>query len=432
MKLIIKNAKVVNADGASEEAVFVADGKIVAAFPEEEADRVIDGTGKVLMPGAIDTHVHFREPGAEHKEVWETGSSAAAMGGVTTVLDMPNNNPAIISVENLEKKREIVKGRSYVNYGFFFGAAGNGNVDEIRKAENIAGVKVYMGSSTGDLLVDKPSVWEDVFQVCKEVDVPVVVHAENEERIRSRMKHFSGQKEIVTHAKIRDCECAHIAADAAVELRAKVGNRLHIAHMSCKEELALVRENLCLELSCEVCPHHLYFSMEDMEDAFLKMNPPLRHKEDLVALWEGVRDGSVSCLATDHAPHTIEEKSNGLNSPSGVPGVQFLLPLMLNEVNEKMLDLPWLVQQISVGASEVFRLQNKGWVKEGYDADLVLVDMNMEKTVTRDMVQSKCGWSPYEGYKLKGWPVMTIVQGEVVMEDGKMVGEFVGKEVEIG
>lgn len=427
MRLIFKNVTVVNAEGMEQRDVFVEDGKISGPF--EAADRIIDGSGKFLLPGAIDAHVHFREPGASHKETWETGSRAAAMGGVTSVLDMPNTQPPTITVEALQAKRELVKGRSYVNYGFHFGAAGSGNRAEIEAAENIAGIKVYMGSSTGNLLVDQESQWESVFRTAQKKGVPVIVHAENEARILERSRTFAGATDPKVHAEIRDCECAKIAVHDALELREKIGNKLHVAHMSCGQELNLIRQHAHTDLSCEVAPHHLYFSMDDMKDGFLKMNPPLRHEEDLRSLWEGVRDGSVHCIATDHAPHTKEEKSLGLSAPSGVPGVEFSLPLLLNEVSEGMLELTDVVRLMSSEPARIFGIEKRGRIAEGYHADLVLVDMNKTQTITESMVQSKCGWTPYDGYTLKAWPVLTMVNGEVVMEEGRIVSDPCGEEL---
>ncbi|MBU0981368.1 dihydroorotase [Patescibacteria group bacterium] len=429
MKLVFKNVTIVNAYGREVRDVFVSGDKIVSPFDEEDA-RVINGEGKFLIPGVIDPHVHFREPGATLKEDFESGSLAAAVGGVTTVLDMPNNSPAITTAELLEEKRDLVKGRSHVNYGFHFGATGDNN-EEIKKARGIKGVKVYMGSSTGDLLVSDSKKWVDIFKTAKEVDVPVVVHAENEERIRSRMDEFSGRTDAHVHTEIRDCECAKIALSSAIAVRKKVGNKLHVAHMSCAEEVLLIKNNLDSRLSCEATPHHLFFSEEDMVDSFLKMNPPLRSAEDMRTLWEAVRGGTVNCLATDHAPHTVEEKSRSyLEAPAGVPGVEFLLPLMLNEVKQNMLGFEQLVGLLSAEAARIFGLKGKGEICEGMDADLVLVDMEKEMKITRNMVRSKCGWSPYEGYLLKGWPVITVVNGEIVVEQGKVTEAMPGREVD--
>lgn len=339
--------------------------------------------GKVLIPGVIDVHVHFRDPGAPEKEDWESGSAAALAGGVTTVLDMPNTNPATVTVEALEAKRAIAKAKSKVGFGLFFGATRD-NLDEIRKAQNICGIKIYMGSSTGNLLLDDPAIWEEVFKIAKEKNVPVVVHAETESMIQ---------------AGKRDCECARVATEAAIALREKIGNRLHIAHLSCRAEVELVRAHKCPELTCEVTPHHLLFTKEDQKDGFLKMNPPLRSKEDVEALWEGLRDGTIDCIATDHAPHTMEEKKSE-NPPAGVPGVEFMLPLMLNAVNEGKLTLERLVELTSENPSRIFGVPVQGQV---------LVDMNLEKTIRREDVKSKCGWSPYENRNIKGWPIQVHI-----------------------
>ncbi|MBT4384748.1 dihydroorotase [Candidatus Peregrinibacteria bacterium] len=420
MKLIFKNVTVVNSDGREVRDVFVDGEKIVAIFDEGEDVRVIDGTGQFLLPGVIDAHVHFREPGASHKETWETGSKAAVLGGVTTVLDMPNNNPAITTMEHLQGKRDLVKGRSYCNYGFHFG--GSGNFAALEELEGSPAVKVYMGASTGDLLVDEPTAWEKIFEICERKNLPVIVHAENDDRIRERAKEFT------VHTEIRDCECARIATSAAVALREKIGNKLHIAHMSCKEEVEIVRANKNENLSCEVCPHHLFFTADEMKDGFLKMNPPLRAQEDVDALWEAMKDGTVNCIATDHAPHTVEEKGVA-GPPSGVPGVEFSLPLMLDAVNAGRLELEDLARLMGSEPARIFGLSGRGVVREGMVADLVLVDMDLSRVVSKDLVQSKCGWSPYEGRHLKGWPVMTIVNGEVVMEGGELAEDLtkVGK-----
>src|SRR3989344_7653626 len=369
---LIKNVTVISAGGREVRDVSVG-----------RDAREIDGTGKFLLPGLTDAHVHFRDPGFPEKEDWETGSAAALAGGVTTVLDMPNTMPATTTVEALEAKRTIALAKSKVQFGLFFGATRD-NLEEIRRAKNICGIKIYMGSSTGQLLLTDPAVWEKVFQIAKEKDVPVVVHAESEALIQ---------------AGRRDCECARVATEAAIALREKVGNRLHIAHLSCKAELELVRAHKNSMLSCEVTPHHLLFTREDVKDGFLKVNPPLRSAEDVAALWEGLRDGTVDCLATDHAPHTKAEK-NGANPPAGVPGVEFLLPLMLNAVNEGKLTLERLVALSSENPERIFKAKSAGFV---------LVDMHLEKTVQQMDIRSKCGWSPYLGRTLKGWPVAVVV-----------------------
>lgn len=371
--ILLKNVTVVSSQGRETRDISFEGQAGVA-------DEVLDGTGKFLIPGAIDAHVHFRDPGSPEKEDWASGSAAALAGGVTMVLDMPNTNPATITVEALEAKRAIAAEKSQVHFGLFFGATRD-NLDEMRRAENICGIKIYMGSSTGNLLLDDPAVWEEVFKIAKEKDVPVVVHAETESMIQ---------------AGKRDCECARVATEAAIALREKVGNRLHIAHVSCKAELELIRAHKCPELTCEVTPHHLLFTAADVKDAFLKMNPPLRSQADQDALWEGLRDGTIDCIATDHAPHTKEEKGRPYaEAPAGVPGVEFMLPLMLNAVNEGRITLEKLVALTSENPARIFGLHVMGWS---------LIDMGLEKRIQTSDIRSKCGWSPYVNRNIKGWP----------------------------
>lgn len=361
--------------------VVSSQGREVRDVSFEGADAVVDGTGKYLLPGAIDAHVHFRDPGSPEKEDWASGSAAALAGGVTTVLDMPNTNPATITVEALEAKRAVAAAKSLVRFGLFFGATRD-NLEEMRRAENICGIKIYMGSSTGNLLLDDPAVWKEVFKIAKEKNVPVVVHAETESMIQ---------------AGKRDCECARVATEAAIALREKVGNRLHIAHVSCKQELELIRAHKCPELTCEVTPHHLLFTEADRKDAFLKMNPPLRSQADQDALWEGLRDGTIDCIATDHAPHTNEEKQKSMEeAPAGVPGVEFMLPLMLNAVNQGKLSLEQVVALTSENPARIFGIESVGWV---------LVNMDLGKVIGQGDIRSKCGWSPYESRNIKGWPI---------------------------
>lgn len=424
MKLILQSASVVSSRNTKVRDVFVEDGKIVEAFSENEADQIIDGRGKFLLPGVIDPHVHFRDPGNPEKEDFESGSLAAAFGGVTTVLDMPNTNPPTISQAALDAKKKHIEGRSHVNYGFFAGATKD--LDALKKMKGIAGIKMYMASSTGGLLLEEPEYWEEVFKIAKARDLPVVVHAEHEGCIQKNM----GRKgeEASDYCRVRSSECAREAVELALELRKKIGNRLHIAHLSTKSELELVRAYKNPKLTCEVAPHHLFFTMEDMEDAFLKMNPPLRTIMDVEALWRALLDGTVTCIATDHAPHTREEKEQDVwEAPAGVPGVEFSLPLMLNAVDEGRLSLERVVALMCEGPAQAFGFKSKGALTVGMDADMVLVDMKLKKSVSSKNVHSKCGWTPYEFFILQGWPVTTIVNGEVVVKEGKLVEKLKGQ-----
>jgi dihydroorotase len=429
MEFLFKSATVVSSSGQKTRDIYVKDGKIVAPF-KSEVMTVIDCEGKLLLPGIIDCHVHFREPGATHKGDFESESRAAACGGVTTVLDMPNNTPPILTAADLAEKRKIVRGRSYTNYGFFVGAGQD--TEALKSIEGACGIKLYMGSSTGNLLVDDPDKWEEIFKIAKVKNLTVTVHAEKESRVKSGMERFKNDEDPCAYAHARDCQCAREATCAALELRKKIGNKVHIAHLSCKSELELMKEFKNPNLTCEVAPHHLFFTMEDMEDAFLKMNPPLRTITDVEALWRGLMDGTVSLIVTDHAPHTLEEKREDMwTAPAGVPGVQFVLPLMLNSVNEERIPLEKLVALLCENPARIFGLKGKGKIEEGYAADLVLVDMKKTHTIVREDVLSKCGFSPYEFFTLKGWPVLTMINGEIVMKDGRVSGEKVGVEVSL-
>lgn len=368
----IKNLTVVSADGFEKRDLSF-----------EGANEEVDGTGKFLLPGLVDAHVHFRDPGAPEKEDWASGSEAALAGGITLVLDMPNTKPSTTTVAALEAKRAVAQAKSRVDFGLFFGAT-HDNLDEIRQAEKICGIKIYMGSSTGDLLLDDPLVWEEVFKIAKEKNVPVVVHAETEVMIQSGK---------------RDCECARLATEKAIALREKIGNRLHIAHVTCAAEIELIRKHKSPELTCEVTPHHLLFTQEDARDGFLKMNPPLRTRADKQALWAALKDGTIDCVATDHAPHTMEEKRSS-TPPAGVPGVEFVLPILLNAVNEGRLELTDVVRLMNLNPGRIFGVQPRGWT---------LVDMEKVKTIEQSDIRSRCGWSPYLGRTLKGWPLRTFL-----------------------
>lgn len=441
MATLIYNAKIVGADKTFSGSVLIENGKILKVYhgSEEvigEFDAEYNLEGKYLLPGAIDAHVHFRTPGHEYKEDWRTGSAAAAAGGVTTVLDMPNNNPSVTTVEALGKKRAMINGKTRVNYGLFFGATPT-NIEEVKKAENIAGVKIYMGSSTGDLLVDQHGAVEKIFEALP--DVLIAVHAENEAMMRENSEKYKGVDEPSVHSKIRTCECAEVATKEAIHIGKKYGNRLHICHLSSASELEEVRKFKAaastehdLSLSCEATPHHLFLNTSAYEEFgnFVRINPPLRHITDNQVLLSGIKDGSIDIIATDHAPHTREEKEKSYKeAPSGVPGVQTMLPLILNEVNHGELNLQDVVRLTSAAPAEIFGIKGKGRIEEGYDADFTVVDMDMEKEVTDKEQFSKCGWSAFKGKKLKGWPVKTFVNGVVVYDDGKVLDQYVGKEV---
>jgi dihydroorotase len=326
-----------------------------------------------------------------------------------------------------------------VNYGLYIGATPT-NIDEVKRAPNVAGVKIYMGASTGSLLVDKHDLLEGIFAALP--DRLIAVHAENDAMMKEKAVEFEGVKgDTSIHSRIRSCDCAYVSVKEAIHLGKKYGNRLHICHMSCSEELEEVRKFKAAEatekdlrLSCESAPHHLFLNTSDYSELgnYGRMNPPLRHITDNKALLSGLKDGSIDMVSTDHAPHTREEKDKDYwEAPSGVPGVQTSLPLILNEVHHGELNLQDVVRIMSDGPVRVFGIKNKGKIEEGYDADLVVVDMDLKKAVRDEDQLSKCGWSAFNGRTLKGWPVMTFVNG-VLVYDGEVRDKFIGTEVEFG
>jgi dihydroorotase len=409
--------------------IHIKDGVIVK-IGENEEKEVIDCTGLTLMPGAIDGHVHFREPGGEKKEDWLTGSRSAAKGGITTVLDMPNNNPPVIDQESLDLKRERAK-KSIVNYGFHFGATTK-NLDLIKNIEGIAGVKIYFGSSTGNLLVDNP---DDVKKIFTEANRVFLVHAEDEKLIQSKIHDFKDLNDPLIHTDIRPPRAAIKAVRDILKLVEITKARVHFCHVSTAGELDLIAEakKKGLNVTCEVSPHHLFLNSDEyhQQGNWVKMNPPLRPEEDRLALWERIKDGTIDTIATDHAPHTKEEKHLAYwDAPAGVPGVETMLPLLLNEVNKGELDLKKIIELVCENPAKIFKIKNKGKIEEGYDADLTLIDMQFEKEVMNEDLETKCGWTPFVGRNLIGWPVTTIVGGNIVYNSLEINEQFKAKEID--
>ncbi|MBD3328558.1 amidohydrolase family protein [Candidatus Peregrinibacteria bacterium] len=427
------NGKVISHNRIYEACVVVKDGKIEKVIEGKcELDHdmeIIDITGKYVMPGAIDAHVHFRSPGYEHKEDWETGSKAALAGGVTTVFDMPNVKPPTVSVDTLDEKRKMVAEKSLVNFGLFLGATPD-NLDEAKKAKNIPGVKFYMGTTTGDMVTDDLNLLE---KFLSETDHMITVHAEDEACIQTHAKEYEGIEDPSVHSKIRDPECANKATHDAIHLAKKCGHRLHIAHMSTEHEMMTVKKFKDVPITCEVTPHHLFYNDHDYEGlgTKLRMNPPVRPMTDQVKLWEGIKSGIVDIVATDHAPHTEEEKAAPYSkAPSGVPGVQTMLPLLLNEARKGIISYEKVVELVSYNPAKIYKVKNKGEITEGFDADLTVLDLSLKAKVERDYLFSKCGWSPWEGRELTGWPVMTFVGGNLMYEWRDKFGSEKGNEVQ--
>ncbi len=400
MSLLIKNCRVLIKDKVYAKNILIKKGKIVKITNKEsKADSVIDAKNNFILPGLIDCHVHFREPGLTHKEDFLTGSMAAAKGGITTIFDMPNTLPPTTTLAALDEKRKLAA-KSIVNYGLIFGAATN-NVSEIKKARNIAAVKLYMDETTGGLKVDDFEAICDIFRMSK----ITIVHAED----------YNVQNAI------------------NVMIKNKLKNRLHVAHVSSAQELAYSKSNkIKKQVTAEVTPHHLFMNKKDIQvlGAFAEMNPRLKTEQDQKALWEGIKNGDVDVIATDHAPHLKEEKEMA-NYPFGVPGVETMLPLLLDAFNSNKITLPEIVKLCCENPAKIFKIKNKGFLKEGFDADLVIVDLDKRQAVRNEDLLTKCKWSPFEGKILKGWPVTTIVNGNVVYNNGE-VFDIKAREVQYG
>lgn len=403
--MLLKNCKI----GEELKDILIEEGKI------KEIGHIsgegIDLGGKIVLPGLIDPHVHFREPGMTHKEDWKTGSLAAARGGYTTVFDMPNTNPSTTTMDALNEKIELAK-KSIVNAKFHFGATKE-NFSEYEKSGLV--LKIFMGSSTGNLLVDKEDDLDELFSKAKFV----MVHAEDEEIINENAKRLKERSDPFVHSEIRSNKAAAVAVERAIRLAEKNGTILYVCHASTKEEIELIRDakKRGVKVYCEVTPHHLFLDNNELniQGNFAKMNPPLRSPQDVEALWVGVNDGTVDTIGTDHAPHLISEKIKAYSeAPAGVPGIENALSLMLDAVASRKTTLSRLSELMSENPAKIFQLNNKGKIEVLADADLTIVDLDKIKNVINEKQHTKCKWSPYNGMELKGDCVMTIVGGKVV------------------
>jgi dihydroorotase len=390
--------------------VQTIDGCTIDHSINSDHHQVIDGTGLVLLPALIDPHVHFRTPGAEHKENWETASQAAIAGGVTTVFDMPNNTPSCITAKRLAEKKEIIDHQLKIplRYGLYLGADQN-HLDEIPKTKHqIVGVKIYMGSSTGDLLMNDPAALDKAFQIAGENDVLIAVHAEDEELIQKRKTECKAALHPASHSIIRNPEVAARAVAQAIDLATKYHTRLYIAHVSTKEELDLIRKakKKKLPIYAEATPHHLFLTTKLYETLGTRalVNPPLRDTTE--ALWDAIYDHTIDTIGTDHAPHLLSEKNQPYGSaPSGFPSIELYLALLLNAHHEKKISLAQIVSLTHTRPQEIFR-----WKPND---DVVLVDLNKRRTIDNAHLKTKAKWSPYAGLTLTGWPRYTILNGQV-------------------
>jgi len=394
MSILIKNAKILDGDKLIEKNILIVD-KFIREVSNERVtvDRVIDAKGNIVLLGIIDSHVHFREPGLTQKEDFFTGSCAAAAGGVTTILDMPNTNPPTTSLELLKQKRELAK-KSIVNYGFHFGATKN-NLDEIKKIKRIASVKVFMDLSTGEMMIDDDEALKKIFESAKLISV----HAEAEK------------------------------LEKALGLIQPTKNRLYLCHISSENELKTISHAKTSRFYTELTPHHLFLTEDDAKQLgnFGLIKPELKTKKDQDALWQALDKNNIDTIASDHAPHTIEEKNGG--KAYGVPGTETMLPLLLDAVNKGRLKLQQITKLCCENPAKIFAIRNRGILREEYHADLTIVDMKKEKKVENDRLFTKCKWSPFNGKTLKGWPILTIVNGNVVFENDQIV-DVKSKEVD--
>lgn len=432
--LLLENCRLFN-DLKKTVSVLVENQRIAEITDGRlDCENTIDCTGNVLLPGLIDSHVHFRYPGGEHKEDWEHGSRAAVSGGITTVLDMPNNSPPASEKSVLDAKREKASKDSYCNFGFYLGATEE-NVPEIEAAEKIAGIKLYAGSSTGGLLVENDASIRRVFEAAKKANMLVAVHAEDEQTMKQNTKLAKNRfwQHARYHSKIRSAEAEAIAIERMLEIQKLVGNKLHICHISSKRAMDIVKEakDAGNWVTAEVCPHHLFLTEHATEEIanFAKVNPSLKTKYDAKALWKFLRNGAIDVIATDHAPHTVEEKKHDYyDAPSGVPGCQTMLPLLLDAVHNELLSIDMLVEACCINPAKIFGIKERGAIKEGNFADLTLVDLDSEQEILNEQQYSKCAWTPFHRWKTKGKVMKTIVNGNLVFDSGKFF-EARGREV---
>jgi dihydroorotase len=425
-KTLIRGATVVFPDGVRVANVLFSSGIVidVDASPTAAADVVVDAPGYLLIPGVVDDQVHFREPGLTHKEDLATASHACAAGGVTTFLEMPNTKPPAITVEGVRQKELLAAEKSLVNYGFYIGATTD-NVDDLAEAKNIPGIKIFIGSSTGSLLVDEQDALERIFA---ETDLPICAHCEDESTVRANAARFAGTSDVADHSKIRDVTAAVIATQRSIDLATRHQHRFHVLHVSTAAELPLIAAAEKPYITAEVCPHHLFFNVDDYArlGTLIQMNPSIKAKSDNDALRQALIDGVIQVIATDHAPHTLDEKKLAYpQSPSGLPAIENSLALMLNEVSNGKFTIEQVVSWMCDAPARVWGITGKGRIAVGYDADLVLVDPNMKKTIRNEEQFTKTQWSPWHGETLTGWPVTTWVGGRRVFDrrDGGL-GKF--------
>jgi len=433
LDLIIKNGscfidgKLINTD------IGVSNGKItnIGDLSKENHKEIFEANKLVVLPGCIDTQVHFREPGSTDAEDLNSGSKAAIRGGITGVFEMPNTNPPTSSKKEFQNKLKLAKNRMYCNYAFYFGATPTNNLElaDLKNLEGCCGVKLFVGSSTGNLLVDKENDIEKIFEYTSKI---VSVHSEDEEILNKRKKLIE-KGNVLTHPLWRNEECAISSTRKIVKIAKRLNKKAHILHVTTKEEVDFLSQNKG-NITFEITPQHLTLYSPDCYQklgTYAQMNPPIRDKSHYDRLWYAVKNNYNDTIGSDHAPHLKVNKDKEYpNSPSGMPGVQTLLPVMLNHINDGKLKLEQLVKFLCENPTKIFGIKNKGYIKKDFDADFTIIDMNKTIEIKNENIESKCGWSPFDGFKFKGTPTSTIIAGKIIMQDGKILGDPSGTPLE--
>lgn len=430
--LIVRGGEVANHAGRGMADVGVRDGRIafVGDLSQASAGEVVDASGLTVLPGLIDTQVHFREPGLEWKEDLETGSRAAALGGVVAVFEMPNTNPNTTDPDALADKLARAKDRMWTDHAFYIGGThGNAaHLGELERLPGCCGVKVFMGASTGDLLIADD---DGVREVLRNVSRRATFHSEDEYRLAER-RSLARAGDWTSHPEVRDPESAILSTRRLVGLAKEVGRRIHVLHVTTAEEIAFLAQHKDVA-TVEVTPQHLTLDGDEAYErlkGLAQMNPPIRNAPHIAGLWRGVQQGVVDVLGSDHAPHTLEEKARPYPaSPSGMPGVQTLAPVMLTHVAQGRLTLERFIDLTSAGPQRIFNIAGKGRLAEGYDADLTLVDLKARRVIRHADMATRSGWTPFDGFEAEGWPMATLVRGRVVMKDGELIGAAHGRPV---
>ena len=439
-EILIKDATLVN-EGKVIQKDLLIKGETIASICDSispsSSMEVIDAKGLHLLPGWIDDQVHFREPGLTHKATIASESRAAVAGGITSFLEMPNTIPQTTDSDALLDKHAIAEKSSIANFGFLFGGT-NENLKDIIKIDDtkVAGIKLFLGSSTGKMLVDDEKVLEEIFS---KTTLPIAVHCEDESTIKNNLskyrKKYGDNIPIEKHSKIRSEDACYLSSSKAIAMAKKTGARLHVFHLSTAKETHLFSNNKPLvskQITAEVCVHHLYFSEDDYKEKgnLIKWNPAVKKESDRDELWKALNDNRIDILATDHAPHTLEEKQNLYTSaPSGGPLVQHALIALLTQAKKGKITLEKLVEKACHNPAILFRIQNRGYLREGYFADLVLVDLNKKTTVTKENILYKCGWSPFEGTTFDAYIEKTFVNGNLVYDQGEIIESSLGRKL---